>query len=202
MRRVTSATEMMTKEKDPERWERLYVHGVKEAWEFAAQVPGQSGEGIPADVRGTIIHNVLERIREEGELTVLLNETIGSLDDPDLEASLRPGSEYRVMLEGEIERVIRSPEWAQYTEGAHWRELPFVHLAEPEQWRVGAFDLYRPGPPNGLVVDFKTHPVKSQKEVARVAEGYSVQVEVYRAAAALRGERAKVRLQFTTLAAD
>lgn len=192
---LTSATELMLKSKDPERWERRYLHGVVESWQFA---PPGDGEGIPADVRGTIIHGVLERIREEAELARLLDETIGALDDPDLEDVLGRGSRYRDALEREIERVVRSPEWAWYTEGEHHRELGFIHLRGAREWRVGAFDLYRPGPDKALVVDFKTHPVKSEEQARRVAEGYAVQRKVYREAGEIRGPT-EVELVFTAL---
>lgn len=56
------------------------------------------------------------------------------------------GTRYREALESEIERVVQSEEWEWYTKGEHHRELPFVHLAGPRDWRIGAFDLYRPGP--------------------------------------------------------
>ena len=156
-------------------------------------------ESVPAHVRGTVIHGVLERIQAESELARLLDETIGSLDDTDIEYALGPGSSYREALEEEIANVIGSPEWAEYTEGEHYRELAFVHLAGEREWRAGAFDLYRPGDPESLVVDFKTHPVKTPEEAAKVAEGYRAQVDVYREAAELRGP-AEVRLEFTSLA--
>ena len=104
---VTSATEMMTRAKDPEAWERKYRHGVLASWEFTRSEPGDAG--VPSHVRGTVIHGVLERIREEEELAEILDETIGSLDDPDLESTLGPGTEYREALEKEIGR---GDQWA------------------------------------------------------------------------------------------
>jgi hypothetical protein len=64
---------------------------------------------------------------------------------------------------------------------------------------VGALDLYRPGEPTALVVDFKTHPVKTEAEVVR--KGYGVQVAVYRAVGELVGST-EVRLEFTKLAGE
>lgn len=192
---LTSATELMLKDKDPEAWERRYEHGALAPWEFTRD---GGANKVPANVRGTVIHGVLERIQEERELAQLLDETIGGLDDADIESVLGAGSAYREALEAEIANVVRSPEWAAYTEGEHYRELSFTHLADRRAWRAGAFDLYRPGDPEALIVDFKTHPVKTEEEAEKVAEGYGVQVRVYREAAALRGA-AEVRLHFTNL---
>jgi len=198
---LTSATELMLRDEDAEAWELKYRHGTLASWEFTRK--GGAG-AVPAHIRGTVIHGVLERIEAEAELSRLLDETIGSLDDPDIENALGAGSAYREALEQEIAKVIESSEWAAYTEGEHYRELSFVHLAGERAWRAGAFDLYRPreaeGSARSLVVDFKTHPVESAEEADRVAEGYSVQVGVYRDAAGMRGA-AEVRLEFTSLAA-
>ena len=192
---LTSATELMLKDKDAEAWERRYEHGALASWEFTRD----GGEAkLPANIRGSLIHGVLERIQEESELAGLLDETIGGLDDADIEYALGPGSSYREAVEAEIAKVISSPQWAEYTAGEHYRELSFVHLAEEREWRAGAFDLYRPGVPESLVMDFKTHPVNDARAAAKVAAGYSVQVEVYRNAGELAGPT-DVRLEFTRL---
>ena len=220
---VVSATELMGRAKDEHTWRLRYRHGVQPKWEFAGQfeegtLEGEEGEEaetagpvaaepspagtatprnvaprIPATVRGTVIHGVLERIQSEVELSRLLHETIGGLDDPDLEEALEV-EEYRQALEDEIRRVVRSEEWAWYVAGEHYRELEFVHLAGEREWRVGAFDLYRPGPP-GWVIDFKTHEIEAE-EAARVARDYDIQVEVYREAGGVRDETT-VALHFT-----
>ncbi len=194
---LTSATELMLRENDPEAWERRYQHGALAPEEFTS---ASETRALPSHVRGTVIHGVLERIQAESELSRLLDETIGSLDDPDIEYALGPGSSYREALEEEIARVIGSPAWAEYTEGEHYRELPFVHLSGEREWRTGAFDLYRPNDPLSLVLDFKTHAVRDAEEAAQVAEGYRVQADVYREAAELAGP-VEVRLEFTRLAA-
>lgn len=197
---VVSATELMGRAKDERSWRLRYRHGVQPKWEFAGpfeegtlEAAEPSTAPVPATVRGTVIHGVLERIRDEAELSRLLREAIGGLDDPDLEAALVE-SRYREQLEEEIRRVIRSEQWAWYVEGEHWRELEFVHLAGAREWRVGAFDLYRPGPP-GWVIDFKTHEIEAE-EAERVAGDYEIQVRVYREASAIR-DSARVGLHFT-----
>ena len=165
---VTSATEIRMKAADSREWELRYVHGVEPVWRFAPRASGEEpGDSSPAGrkegtearetdgaqpppptVRGRIIHGVLERIEEEAEMARILDETLSGIDDADVEELLQPGNRYREALEREIRRVVRSPEWAWYVSPPHdaerHRELPFVHLIGPEEWRVGAFDLYRP----------------------------------------------------------
>jgi ATP-dependent exoDNAse (exonuclease V) beta subunit len=122
----------------------------------------------------------------------VLEETIGELDAPELESVLAPGTELRAELIAEIERVIASAEWKWYVEGEHHRELPFLHLAGAHDWRIGAFDLYRP---EGWVIDFKTHQIGSER-VHKSAEDYRLQMNLYRAAAAVRSS-ARTQLHFT-----
>ena len=193
MRYTRSATELMTHSSSRREWRLKYLHGVIPDWHFARET---AGTGVPAVARGVVIHGVLERIREAGELGELLDVVIGALESPELEEQLAPGTEYRLALEEELNRVVSSPEWRWYVEGEHWRELQFVHFRRRDKWRIGAFDLYRKTAPRGLVVDFKTHDIAAD-EVQRVAKDYALQVEVYRAAARAAGQEIEVRLHFT-----
>lgn len=227
---VTSATELQMRENDPREWELRYVHGVEPSWRFAPRPADDGGQGeagaadggaLPPTVRGEVIHGVLERIREEAEMTRILQETLSGIDEADVEELLQPGNRYRHALEREIRRVVRSPEWSWYVspphDAARHRELPFVHLVGPREWRVGAFDLYRPAadatPPPSLfeappaeeaardrtpwIVDFKTHEI-GPEAVDGTAHEYEVQVRVYREAAeAVLGRGVRVALHFT-----
>lgn len=189
---LTSATELMTKAHNPEEWERKYIHGIEAPW-FFARPSGSSGK-VSAAAYGTLVHGVLERIREEAELAEILEETLSDLDSPELEAAFAAGTAYREALEAEISRVVTSEEWRWYVEGEHYRELPFIHLVGPEEWRVGAFDLYRP---DGWIIDFKTHQIGADK-VAAAAEDYDIQARVYKEAVkAIVGVDARMRLHFT-----
>ncbi len=190
---IHSATKLMTADKDPEEWERRYRHGVIASWYFARESDGQVG--VPGTARGTVIHGVLERIEEERELTRLLDETIGSLDEPEIAQLMAPGTSYREALEEEIRCVVQSDEWNWYVEGEHYRELPFAHLANVKDWRMGALDLYRPGD-DALVIDFKTHEIDAG-QVVKVAQGYSIQMGIYKKAASIRSETS-ARLFFTS----
>ena len=157
---------------------------------------------LPANVRGTLIHTVLERLEAESELARILGEAIAGLDTPESETLLEPGSAYREALQAEISAVVRSDEWAHYVEGEHWREMAFLHLPGPREWRLGAFDLFRPGGDTvgsaaPTIVDFKTHEIEAT-EVPETAATYEVQARVYReAAAAILGSPVQVSLHFT-----
>ena len=196
----TSATELRMRRLDPESWKLRYGHGVVPGPEFARRP--NSDARLPAKVRGTLIHTVLERLEAESELARILGEAIAGLDAPESETLLEPGSAYREALRAEIEAVVRSDEWAHYVEGEHWREIPFLHLIGPREWRLGAYDLYHPGRRDDQqrdprIVDFKTHEIESEK-VPETAGTYEVQVGVYReAAASILGRPVRVSLHFT-----
>ncbi len=143
-----SATELMLRSTDPEAWERRYRHGVLDSEMFAPAVHGEAtAPSLSPLLRGKVIHGVLERLEEEEELSRILDETIGSLDEPELDYVLRSGSKYRERMEHEIRRVVTSEEWRWYTEGEvgrdYWKELRFVHIVGPRDWRIGAMDLFR-----------------------------------------------------------
>jgi ATP-dependent helicase/nuclease subunit A len=210
---IHSATELMLERRDPEAWERRYRHGVQAPWEFAPEAEADGGAGaaagagqhaLPATLRGTIIHGVLEQLEDAAELSRILDETIGSLEEPELESMLSRGARYREALEAEIRRVVESREWAWYTAGElgrdYWKELTFTHLLGPRDWRYGAFDLFRRAGADdggrGLIVDFKTHPVSAER-AARIARDYQVQADVYRAAGRIAGPDVDVQLHFT-----
>jgi ATP-dependent exoDNAse (exonuclease V) beta subunit len=195
LRRFRSATEIMSRLRSRNEWRAKYLHGIEPAWWFA-RPEADGADGVPATVRGIVIHGVLERIREESELADLLEVTIGALDAPDLEERLGPGTAYRNALEAELQRVISSDEWRWYTEGDHRRELWFVDFRRGGTWHTGAFDLFRPGEPRSLIVDFKTHAI-SAVEVDATARHYGAQIALYRRAARAAGRPADVRLHFT-----
>jgi ATP-dependent exoDNAse (exonuclease V) beta subunit len=195
----TSATELRMKELDPEAWELRYAHGVIPAQEFARR-PDRAVR-LPANVRGTLIHTVLERLEAESELARILGEAIAGLDAPESETLLEPGSAYREALQAEIAAVVNSDEWSHYVDGDHWRELAFLHLLGPREWLLGAYDLFRTGAeaesPAPWIIDFKTHVIEAT-DVPDTAVTYEMQARVYReAAAAILGCPVRVSLHFT-----
>ena len=216
-RLVTSATELMMKAKDLREWERRYLHGVFEEDDY---FPVSGGVEQPSGrIHGTIIHGVLERIRAVEEIGRIIEETISSLDLPDLPSIWEVGSSYRLALEEEISRVVSSPEWHWYVEGEHSRELPFMHLSK-DGWIKGEIDLYRPrsrestasgqvslfenspfrsNEETSWVIDFKTHDADAAK-VDTIANDYAIQAQVYREAATALGrddQAPRVALHFT-----
>jgi hypothetical protein len=69
--------------------------------------------------------------------------------------------------------------------------MPFLHLVGVREWRTGNFDLYRP---DGWIIDFKTHQISAER-VAREAEHYRTQMQIYREAAG--ADDVRTRLHFT-----
>jgi ATP-dependent helicase/nuclease subunit A len=196
--RLSSATEEMLRSADEDAWRLRYVHGVEEPWRFAPESDGKAK--VPAHLRGTLIHGVLERIQTLDQLAAVLNQTISSIDSPPgVEELLRPGREYREALEEEIAMVVSGDDWSWYVEGEHHRELQFLHIVGPKQWRIGAIDLYRPATETAspCLVDFKTHEI-GVEAVPGVAAEYLVQLGVYsEAVAALAGVAPRTLLHFT-----
>ncbi|MFW6089248.1 MAG: UvrD-helicase domain-containing protein [Gemmatimonadota bacterium] len=195
LRTTTSATELQLRATDRRAWRLRYAHGVEEAWRFAPRAG--DGPSIPAALRGTLIHGVLERIEAADELSRLLGEAIAGVDEPPgAEELLEPGAPYRVALEAEIERVVTGERWRWYVAGPHHRELAFLVLAGGPPWVTGAIDLYRPGK-NPCIVDFKTHRIPAERAEA-VAAAYAVQARVYRdAVSLLAGTGPRVLFHFT-----
>jgi ATP-dependent helicase/nuclease subunit A len=200
LRHLSSATEVMMRENRPDEWKTRYVHGVEPSWAFA---PRGGGENVPAHVHGTIVHRTLERSPpgplEEAELAEelsrILDEVIGDIDEPELEPRLASDTSYRTALEREIARVVSSREWRWYTEGIHYRELGFLHLADRRLGYVGALDLYRADLSGAWIIDFKTHRIRAER-VASAARDYEHQARIYRDAAAVQGT-ARTLLHFT-----
>ncbi len=194
-----SATELMARARSRKDHRLRYVHGVLPTWRFARG--GSAGAHIDgatlrADLKGTIVHGVLERIQDEDEVAELLDVVVGAVDAEEISALLEGNQALRQAIEDEIRRVVSSPEWRWYVEGTHWRELGFVQFRSPRRWRVGALDLYRPGSPS-VVIDFKTQDLAAA-EVQGEARKYHLQAEMYRAVVRdLMAEEVQVRFHFT-----
>jgi len=215
--RVGSATERMMKDRDLREWELRYLHGVLQEVDYLPIA--EEREHLTGKAHGTIVHGVLERILTVEEIGQVIEETILSLDFPDLESVVAAGSTYRHALEEEISRVVSSPEWHWYVEGEHSRELLFIHLSK-DGWIQGAFDLYRPrsqastasgqvslfedspfrsNEETSWVIDFKTHHIEAP-DVNAIADDYAIQAQVYREAATALGgddQAPRVALHFT-----
>jgi len=198
--RLRSATELDLERRDPEAWRLQYVHGVLSSSRFAeppdlgraAGGEHRTEESLPGRVRGLILHDVLERSETDDdldELDRLLEQAIGGLGDEGSGLVVGPADAGgRERLREEIRRVLASEAWRDWVAGEHYRELSFVHLAGPGDWRQGRIDLYVPprGPDDPeqadvRIVDFKTDRVE-QNGLEAAARRYSTQSTVYREA--------------------
>jgi ATP-dependent exoDNAse (exonuclease V) beta subunit len=213
--RLRSATELDLEQRNPEAWQRRYLHGVLSASRFAGESEGSSSTGtgdateerIPGRVRGLIVHSVLEQsgTRENpvgpgvdesaagefeldsDDLDRLLEQAIGGLGDEETALLVgRTDAGELNRLREEIGQVLATDAWREWMAGEHYRELPFVHLAGPGDWRQGRFDLFVPpaaasGHADVRIVDFKTDRVR-KSGVEAAALRYETQSRVYRAA--------------------
>ena len=185
----------MVKNKHPERWERQYHAGVLDLKDFVAE--GTKQLKPSGRQRGTMIHGVLEKIQASREIADLLKETVSELGAPDLIEAMSLDADYGEALEEEIRLFVEDEEWKWYFEGEYYSELPFVHLLNAHDWRIGDLDLYRPGR-DPLVIDFKTHEsVTNQESAEAVATEYELQMRIYGDAA-----EAEARLFFTKARMD
>ena len=189
-----SATELMLADKDRELWEKRYRHGVIDPRDFIETDVRETS--VPGNIRGEVIHGVLEKVGEGSDLESLLRETIAALVPTRFVELMSGDTDYGADLEREIRNVLQDKKSSWYFKGNYYPELPFVHFLTCKDWRIGHLDLYRPDP-EALVIDFKTHQdVNDQESADKVAEEYRIQVEVYRDAASVRS-KAEVRLFFT-----
>ncbi len=184
-RSLHSATEALQHARCPRKRWFQYVMGIREP---AGRHPG-SGPGFGSAVaRGQIVHDVLEKLRLEEELDLLLEDAIGRWDPEAPPPEATSGSRYRLALRTEIEEVATDPAWREVADRPEARrELRFLCRGDGEVWWQGALDLVAPGPDGITILDVKTSDVPAE-EVAVSAERYAIQREVYTAAtAALAG---------------
>ena len=158
-------------------------------------------------MRGLIVHSVLEQSgtrenpvgpgvdesaagefeRDSDDLDRLLEQAIGGLGDEETALLVgRTDAGELNRLREEIGQVLATDAWREWMAGEHYRELPFVHLAGPGDWRQGRFDLFVPpaaasGHADVRIVDFKTDRVR-KSGVEAAALRYETQSRVYRAA--------------------
>lgn len=184
-----SATELIALERCGRRHWLRYVLGLREP-----DAPARGGaEELDAISRGLIVHDVLERVREEDEVAALLEEAIGRWDPGAPPPEGARGARYREQLAEEIALVREHPEYRAVADrpGAR-RELPFLFVERPGAWFEGKLDLAAPDDGSGAgyaIVDVKTS--RCDAEVARrKAEQYAAQRAVYvRAVEAIAGGR-------------
>lgn len=184
-RSLHSATEALQHARCPRRRWFQYVMGIREP------SGGHQGSGPgfgSAVARGQIVHDVLEKLRLEEELDLLLEDAIGRWDPEAPPPEATSGSRYRLALRTEIEEVAGDSAWREVANRPDARrELRFLCRGDGDTWWQGALDLVAPGPDGITILDVKTSDVPPE-EVAASAERYAIQRQVYTAAtAALSG---------------
>jgi hypothetical protein len=193
---------MAFERRDPTGWKLQFLHGVLSRSRFAGPEsidpggPARVNSEIPGHVRGSIVHGVLERTDADPDLLLeeldrLLEQAIGGLgEDESFVRAGQQGIDARDRLREEILRVLSSEAWRDWVAGEHYRELPFVHLAGPGDWRQGRIDLFVPPGRSGAsadstearIVDFKTDRMRGDLDLAASAARYEIQTRVYREA--------------------
>jgi hypothetical protein len=170
-----SATELLAYARCERRHQLKYVLGIREP-----EVRGRGGEVLGGAVaRGQIVHDVLERWREEADVEVLLEDAIGRWDADAPPPDSVPGERYRAALSEEIARVLALPEYASVAsaEGAR-RELRFLHVLPNGEALQGAFDLAAPLAEGIALLDVKTSRIEASAAAQKAAE-YEAQRDVY-----------------------
>ncbi len=189
-----SATSLMALDRCARRHWMKYVVGVREpAMErFAPKMEGGAGNdtgsgagGGSAVVHGQIVHDVLERLREEAELEALLESAIGRWDADAPSGDTHAGRRLRERLAEEIRRAAAQPEYAALAAlpGAR-RELGFLHVVSETVQVTGSVDLAACDDGRVVILDVKTSRVEGRAGAELVAARYDVQRDVYSAAAA------------------
>ncbi len=173
-----SATEMLTFVRCQRRHWLKYVRGLREP-----QVESESVEFIDAITRGLIVHDVLERHREEDELDVLLEDAIGRWDEDAPPPESAQGTRYREHLREAVTSVTTHDEYRAIADlPSARRELGFLHIADAEHFYQGKIDLAALEDEGYVLLDVKTSQGDA-KASERKAKQYAPQRDVYVASA-------------------
>lgn len=194
-----SATAFLAHARCPRRHWFKYVVGIREpALDAQAR-----DELVGAIERGQIVHDVLERYREEDELDELLEDAIGRWDENAPAPDSARGRRYREHLREEVTSVVEHPEYSALADRPGARhELPFLYLHPDGSAAQGSIDLAAPGNAADLeLLDVKTTQCEAAAAPARAAQ-YGPQRDVYvTAAGAIAGRPvSRFAFQFTRAA--
>jgi hypothetical protein len=151
-----------------------YVAGVREP-----SINRSGPDWGSAVARGQVVHDVLEHIREEAELDLLLEAAIGRWDPTSPAPDAEPGREYREKLSREIEAVRSHPGYRALDDApGRRRELEFIHLVSDDGFLQGKIDLAAPDNGGIAALDVKTGGGDAES-LKRKADGYALQRSVY-----------------------
>lgn len=171
-----SATQLMAYAKDPAAWRRLYLDRIPMR-DASPSGRASARELQRAIVTGQIVHQVLERLLDDGvDVDALLEEAIGAWDDEAPAPSGAAGSALRAMLRARVAAVSESPAWRAVVQAPGARhELAFTRVLSTGSAIVGALDLAVLEAAAARIVDVKV----SRASPAELAERYAVQAAVY-----------------------
>ena len=173
-----SATELLAFSRCPQRHWFKYIKGLREP-----RVVGERDALVDAVKRGLIVHDVLERIEEEHELDLLLDDAIRRRDPDAPPAESAPGVSYRSHLKREITTVLRHPAYRELaTLPTARKELRFLDVSRDPERFEGSFDLIAARDDKLTVLDVKTTQCSSREAHGRAAL-YRPQADVYISAA-------------------
>ena len=180
-----SATEFLSWHRCPERHYLRYVAGLREP-----SIKGAGGAREDAVRRGVIVHDVLERLREEAELELLLEDAIHRHDPEAPPEGTAEGAAYRDRIRTEVAAVEAHAAYRALADapGAR-RELGFIALLGGGDRIEGKMDLAAPMEGGIVLLDVKTGRVADGDTTLHAAH-YAPQRDVYvTAAEAISGLR-------------
>jgi len=169
-----SATELMSFARCARRHWFKYIAGVREP------ALGRAGpEWGGAIARGQVVHDVLERIREDGDLEELVEAAVGRWDPASPAPDTEPGREYREALAREVSAVRGNPAYRALDDApGRRRELEFYQLVSADDFLQGRIDLAAPADGGIAALDVKTGG-GDRDALQRKADGYALQRSVY-----------------------
>lgn len=152
-----------------------YVAGLAEPRAGQASAGSQN-----AMVRGGIIHTVLERLQDPGQVDAVLEDAIRSMDPGAPRPERNEGTEYRARLRGDIARITSHPQYRAVADlpGAR-REVAFVRLLGGGRVIEGKIDLLAERSDGLVLLDVKTGAADTENAAQRDAEAYQAQRDVY-----------------------
>ncbi len=173
-----SATELLSFSRCEKKHWFKYVLGVREP---------SSGRGkaelVDAISRGLIVHDVLERLREDAELDELLEDAITRHDEDAPPSGSERGIEYREHLREEVQLVSEHADYRALADQPTARhELDFVYLRNRDERYEGSFDLAALDGERITLLDVKT-PQCDEAMARKKAGDYAPQRDVYVSAA-------------------
>lgn len=206
-----SASKLHSFERGGLEYELKYILGLPDLDDESDDVvqAGQSGEEIKGSHAGTLIHGVLERIKEwmnsAGEINeMILNDCIESLS----KETERPLSEtIKNRIKTECTAISRTKLVRGLTENVLSGEHEYsMNLPVEDFFMNGIIDVLITNENGELEVwDWKTNVVDSEIDFARHLENYELQMKIYAFFVLLmqpKQKEIKCRLLFTRLAGD